>query len=210
MFSANEKTRVHNSREYVGVTQQAVPSYYIVDCLYVTSCLKDHIYSTFKNVYSLIDSVGKCGGRYLQISVDNLNILGQHHGHWCIIFNSFRRKLTLLNAQYTYHEDVELSRCIRKFAHASCPYSHDMSQKFYQSYKHNVNYSDASSPAALTLHPNKNTTKTRLLHKYLLFDEVKNLYYNEGFATLRSFIKHSLILKSNNIFVCTKLCSFNE
>ncbi|KAJ8029970.1 Chondroitin sulfate synthase 1 [Holothuria leucospilota] len=73
---------------------------------------------------------------------------------------------------WSTHEDVEIGRCVRKFAGVDCTWSYEMQTLFYQ------NYSSGDLPftgnlhrpevwKAITLHPIKRTPHMYRLHAYL-------------------------------------------
>nr|CAB3230906.1 chondroitin sulfate synthase 1 [Phallusia mammillata] len=75
---------------------------------------------------------------------------------------------------YSWHEDVELSRCVRKFANVNCAWSYQMQELFYEHYYLRKGYIDPnvdpSNPklySAMTLHPNKNPAYQVKLHSFM-------------------------------------------
>ncbi|XP_076801044.1 chondroitin sulfate synthase 1-like [Clavelina lepadiformis] len=82
---------------------------------------------------------------------------------------------------YSWHEDVELSRCIRNFADVNCAWSYQMQELFYEHYTLRKGYIDPfiepNNPklyTALTLHPNKNPAYQVKLHKFMNFQKIQN------------------------------------
>ncbi|XP_071844885.1 chondroitin sulfate synthase 1-like [Apostichopus japonicus] len=73
---------------------------------------------------------------------------------------------------WSVHEDVEVGRCVRKFAEVDCTWSYEMPTLFYQNYSigtlpftGNLHTSDVWN--AITLHPIKRTRHMYRLHAYL-------------------------------------------
>ena len=86
----------------------------------------------------------------------------------------------LRNHIYTSHEDVEVSRCIKKFAGIDCAWSYETARKFYEHFTERVGYINPwSSPYdlkldyAITLHPNKKQAEHAKLHNYFQLDKIK-------------------------------------
>ncbi|XP_038660641.1 chondroitin sulfate synthase 3-like [Scyliorhinus canicula] len=85
-----------------------------------------------------------------------------------------------LREMYTTHEDVEIGRCVRRFANTQCVWSYEMQQLFYENYEHNKKgyIQDLRSSKihnAITLHPNKRPDYQYRLHNYLLTRKVSEL-----------------------------------
>ncbi|XP_077989415.1 chondroitin sulfate synthase 1-like [Glandiceps talaboti] len=80
---------------------------------------------------------------------------------------------------YSTHEDVEVGRCVRKFAEVDCTWSYEMQQLFY----HKYNVKDAFTgklhvsehQRAITLHPIKNTTHLHRMHHYVESQKIADL-----------------------------------
>lgn len=73
---------------------------------------------------------------------------------------------------YTTHEDVEVGRCVKKFAGASCTWAFEMQNLFYQnhlepngSYTHPLNIKEVHH--AITMHPFKNHQYQYRMHAFL-------------------------------------------
>ncbi|XP_051920211.1 chondroitin sulfate synthase 1 isoform X1 [Hippocampus zosterae] len=78
-----------------------------------------------------------------------------------------------LRQMYTTHEDVEVGRCVRRFAGVQCVWSYEMQQLFYENYEPDKTgfirkLRSSKIHRAITLHPNKNPAHQYRLHAYLL------------------------------------------
>ncbi|XP_061669403.1 chondroitin sulfate synthase 1 isoform X1 [Syngnathoides biaculeatus] len=78
-----------------------------------------------------------------------------------------------LREMYTTHEDVEVGRCVRRFAGVQCVWSYEMQQLFYENYEPDKKgfireLRNSKIHRAITLHPNKNPAYQYRLHGYLL------------------------------------------
>ncbi|GCC37611.1 chondroitin sulfate synthase 1-like [Chiloscyllium punctatum] len=85
-----------------------------------------------------------------------------------------------LGEMYTSHEDVEIGRCVRRFANTQCVWSYEMQQLFYENYEHNKkgyiqDLRNSKIHNAITLHPNKRPDYQYRLHNYLLTRKVSEL-----------------------------------
>lgn len=87
-----------------------------------------------------------------------------------------------LKELYSSHEDVEVSRCIKKYAGVNCAWSFETGRKFYNNYFGDKNFIDPwKEPGpydlkleyAITLHPNKNQEKMVKLHEYFQMDKIR-------------------------------------
>ncbi|XP_078701367.1 chondroitin sulfate synthase 1-like [Branchiostoma floridae x Branchiostoma belcheri] len=81
---------------------------------------------------------------------------------------------------YTSHEDVEIGRCIHKFAGVSCTWAYESQQLFFNDYKNDKkgrieNLHTVGVHRAITLHPNKHPSYQYRLHTYLLSQRLQNL-----------------------------------
>uniref|UniRef100_F6PHI7 Hexosyltransferase n=1 Tax=Ciona intestinalis TaxID=7719 RepID=F6PHI7_CIOIN len=81
---------------------------------------------------------------------------------------------------YSWHEDVEISRCVRKFAGVNCAWSYQMQELFYEHYTLRKGYIDPyeepNNPkfrTAMTLHPNKNPAYQVKLHQFMRSQRLK-------------------------------------
>ncbi|XP_023669690.2 chondroitin sulfate synthase 1 [Paramormyrops kingsleyae] len=87
-----------------------------------------------------------------------------------------------LQEMYTTHEDVEVGRCVRRFAGVQCVWSYEMQQLFYENYELNKkgyirDLHDSKIHRAITLHPNKNPPYQYRLHSYMLRRKIDELRY---------------------------------
>ncbi|XP_039270882.2 chondroitin sulfate synthase 1-like [Styela clava] len=89
---------------------------------------------------------------------------------------------TCLRNMYTNHEDVEISRCVSKYADVKCVWSYEMRELFYEHYSKRLGYIDPQEGSfgnslidAITLHPNKKPEYQRRLHNYFLSQKIKLL-----------------------------------
>ncbi|XP_018618775.2 chondroitin sulfate synthase 1 [Scleropages formosus] len=85
-----------------------------------------------------------------------------------------------LQEMYTTHEDVEVGRCVRRFAGVQCVWSYEMQQLFYENYEPNKkgyirDLHNGKIHRAITLHPNKNPPYQYRLHSYLLSRKIAEL-----------------------------------
>uniref|UniRef100_A0A8C5M973 Hexosyltransferase n=1 Tax=Leptobrachium leishanense TaxID=445787 RepID=A0A8C5M973_9ANUR len=87
-----------------------------------------------------------------------------------------------LREMYTTHEDVEIGRCVRRFAGVQCVWSYEMQQLFYENYEPNKkgyirDLHNSKIHRAITLHPNKNPPYQYRLHSYMLSRKIAELRY---------------------------------
>ncbi|XP_028728647.1 chondroitin sulfate synthase 1 [Peromyscus leucopus] len=85
-----------------------------------------------------------------------------------------------LREMYTTHEDVEVGRCVRRFAGVQCVWSYEMQQLFYENYEQNKkgyirDLHSSKIHRAITLHPNKNPPYQYRLHSYMLSRKIAEL-----------------------------------
>ncbi|XP_061878382.1 chondroitin sulfate synthase 1 [Entelurus aequoreus] len=85
-----------------------------------------------------------------------------------------------LQEMYTTHEDVEVGRCVRRFAGVQCVWSYEMQQLFYENYEPNKkgyirDLHNSKIHRAITLHPNKNPPYQYRLHSYMLSRKIADL-----------------------------------
>ncbi|XP_007905570.1 chondroitin sulfate synthase 1 [Callorhinchus milii] len=85
-----------------------------------------------------------------------------------------------LREMYTTHEDVEVGRCVRRFAGVQCVWSYEMQQLFYENYEQNKkgyikDLHNSKIHRAITLHPNKNPAYQYRLHSYMLSRKIAEL-----------------------------------
>ncbi|XP_072201509.1 chondroitin sulfate synthase 1 [Excalfactoria chinensis] len=85
-----------------------------------------------------------------------------------------------LREMYTTHEDVEVGRCVRRFAGVQCVWSYEMQQLFYENYEQNKkgyirDLRNSKIHRAITLHPNKNPPYQYRLHSYMLSRKIAEL-----------------------------------
>ena len=92
-----------------------------------------------------------------------------------------------LNEMVSNHEDVELGRCIRKYAGISCLWAEEAKELFQQVYDHQEKayHGNLDSPKinkALTLHPVKDPAYMFRLHYHFTSLKLFRLYYH-GYKT---------------------------
>ncbi|ELK24185.1 Chondroitin sulfate synthase 1 [Myotis davidii] len=85
-----------------------------------------------------------------------------------------------LREMYTTHEDVEVGRCVRRFAGVQCVWSYEMQQLFYENYEQNKkgyirDLHNSKIHRAITLHPNKSPPYQYRLHSYVLSGQIAAL-----------------------------------
>ncbi|XP_028678382.1 chondroitin sulfate synthase 1 [Erpetoichthys calabaricus] len=85
-----------------------------------------------------------------------------------------------LQEMYTTHEDVEVGRCVRRFAGVQCVWSYEMQQLFYENYEptkkgYITDLHNSKIHKAITLHPNKNPPYQYRLHSYMLSRKIAEL-----------------------------------
>ncbi|XP_002730458.2 chondroitin sulfate synthase 3-like [Saccoglossus kowalevskii] len=102
---------------------------------------------------------------------------------------------------YTTHEDVEVGRCVRKYANINCTWSYEMSQLLYQNYSSNDafkgNIRMPEVHRAIALHPIKTTHNLYRMHRYL--EEKKISELNQKTARLKRNIRNmDLLLKEKS------------
>ncbi|XP_016102856.1 chondroitin sulfate synthase 1 [Sinocyclocheilus grahami] len=88
-----------------------------------------------------------------------------------------------LQEMYTTHEDVEVGRCVRRFAGVQCVWSYEMQQLFYENYEPNKkgyirDLHNSKIHRAITLHPNKNPPYQYRLHSYMLSRKIAELRHH--------------------------------
>ncbi|KAJ8252355.1 hypothetical protein COCON_G00216670 [Conger conger] len=102
-----------------------------------------------------------------------------------------------LREMHTHHEDVELGRCVRRFAGVQCVWSYEMQQLFYQNYEPGnkgfiQDLSNSKLYNAITLHPNKSPPHQYRLHSYMLGRKISELHH-------RTIRLHREILRMSNL-----------
>ncbi|XP_037082858.1 chondroitin sulfate synthase 1-like [Pollicipes pollicipes] len=84
---------------------------------------------------------------------------------------------TCLANLYTTHEDVEIGRCVKKYAGVSCLWNYEMREIFYHDQKGTEAFSGSLKYrhilAAMTLHPIKVPTLLYKLHNFFLSQQVQ-------------------------------------
>ncbi|XP_051896267.1 chondroitin sulfate synthase 1 [Pristis pectinata] len=85
-----------------------------------------------------------------------------------------------LRQMYTTHEDLELGRCVRRFAGVQCAWSYEMQQLFYENYEQNKkgyiqDLHNSKIQRAITLHPNKSPEYQYRLHSYMMSRRISEL-----------------------------------
>ena len=88
-------------------------------------------------------------------------------------------EICLKNLQST-HEDVEIGRCVHRFAKTSCTWSYDMQRLFYhnstlQQNILNHNFASKELYKAITVHPIKDPEAMKILYKYYKRHELQDL-----------------------------------
>lgn len=81
---------------------------------------------------------------------------------------------------YTTHEDVEIGRCVSKFAKVSCTWAYEMQKIFYNNYREpkgsfTHSLKDQAIHNAATLHPVKNSSYQHRIHTYFISLKVSKL-----------------------------------
>ncbi|XP_033633691.1 chondroitin sulfate synthase 1-like [Asterias rubens] len=84
-----------------------------------------------------------------------------------------------LKNMWSIHEDVEVGRCIKKFAEIDCTWAYEMQTLFYNNYsKSDTAYTGSLESSdvhnAITLHPIKRTPYMYRLHNYLQSTAIKD------------------------------------
>ncbi|KAI3389052.1 hypothetical protein SNEBB_005927 [Seison nebaliae] len=108
----------------------------------------------------------------------------------------------------TTHEDVEVGRCVRKFAGIPCSWSYDIKTIFYHNssgnnaYTNDLLYGDVVN--AISLHPIKKSQYQYRLHGFLMKEELKKF---ENRKIKRENIVH--LKYRNNICLLLIQCSFS-
>ncbi|XP_064169027.1 chondroitin sulfate synthase 1-like [Anguilla rostrata] len=87
-----------------------------------------------------------------------------------------------LREMHTRHEDVELGRCVRRFAGVQCVWSYEMQYLFYQNYEPDKkgfieDLSNSKLYQAITLHPNKSPPHLYRLHSFMLSRKMTELQH---------------------------------
>ncbi|XP_070581160.1 chondroitin sulfate synthase 1-like [Ptychodera flava] len=80
---------------------------------------------------------------------------------------------------YTTHEDVEIGRCVHRFAKVNCTWSYDMQRMFYQNHStkdgFNGNLNVPEVNTAISLHPIKTTHNVYRMHSHTQADQIATL-----------------------------------
>ncbi|XP_064620327.1 chondroitin sulfate synthase 1-like [Lineus longissimus] len=85
-----------------------------------------------------------------------------------------------LNHLYTKHEDVEVGRCVGKFANVQCTWAFEMQHMFYQNHEEpKGSYSREGKldeiPSAITLHPVKDSRYLYRIHNHYQTKKIQDL-----------------------------------
>lgn len=85
---------------------------------------------------------------------------------------------------YTTHEDVEIGRCVRKFAGIQCTWSYEMQQILYQNYKEDKGsfkntLKNKEVQKAVSLHPVKDPLYQYRIYNYLQAGKVQAIHQRE-------------------------------
>ncbi|XP_061888039.1 chondroitin sulfate synthase 3-like [Entelurus aequoreus] len=87
-----------------------------------------------------------------------------------------------LKEMYTTHEDVEVGRCVRRFAGTQCVWAYETQQLFYENYEHRKGFIEELHRSkihnAITLHSNKRPDYLYRLHNYMLTREISRLRHS--------------------------------
>ncbi|KAJ8393152.1 hypothetical protein AAFF_G00068350 [Aldrovandia affinis] len=107
------------------------------------------------------------GGPGVVLSREALRRVGPHLGQ-------------CLREMHTAHEDVELGRCVRRFAGVQCVWSYEMQQLFYENYEPDrkgfiQDLHNGRIDRAITLHPNKIPAQQYRLHAHVLSRRIAEL-----------------------------------
>ncbi|XP_063431679.1 chondroitin sulfate synthase 1-like [Mytilus trossulus] len=86
-----------------------------------------------------------------------------------------------INNLLTTHEDVEVGRCVRKYAGLSCTRSFEMQSLFYKEEKVSFKSTrkDKAGMEALTIHPVKDPQHQYIIQTYRHFSHIQNLHQKE-------------------------------
>ncbi|KAJ8304547.1 hypothetical protein KUTeg_018130 [Tegillarca granosa] len=89
-----------------------------------------------------------------------------------------------LNNLLTTHEDVEVGRCVKKFAGIACTWAFEMQHLFYQNYKEytgsfRTTLKDKAVRKALTLHSVKESRQQYRIQNYLHAVHIQDLQHKE-------------------------------
>nr|XP_002740525.1 PREDICTED: chondroitin sulfate synthase 1-like [Saccoglossus kowalevskii] len=99
---------------------------------------------------------------------------------------------------YSTHEDVEVGRCVKKFAGVDCTWSYEMQQLFYHKYfakdAFTGNLHTSEVHKAITLHPIKSIPHFHRLHSYLESQRIAYLQL-KTLRTLREINEMNRLLK---------------
>ncbi|BES87226.1 Chondroitin [Nesidiocoris tenuis] len=108
------------------------------------------------------------GGPGVIMSRSTLSKVAQHVGY-------------CLKNLYTTHEDVELGRCVQKFAGISCTWSYEMQTIFYHNGSGNAAFTGDLKKKeihrAITLHPIKDYRNMYRIHNYMKMLQVRERKY---------------------------------
>ncbi|KAH9416600.1 Chondroitin sulfate synthase 1 [Dermatophagoides pteronyssinus] len=179
----------------------------------------DDLFVNVERLKQFLESLNNSESIYIgQTGVGNKDEFGQlnlsMHDNFCmggpgviLSFKSLQKIATnikyCLQNLYSTHEDVEIGRCLHRFAGISCTWSYDMQNLFHhnssiqQSILNNDNdgmiqSSNHDLSNVLTIHPIKNPIAMKNLYKY--FKRIDNQYWNFQITKL---YRHLNILLSN-------------
>nr|XP_027198722.1 chondroitin sulfate synthase 1-like [Dermatophagoides pteronyssinus] len=179
----------------------------------------DDLFVNVERLKQFLESLNNSESIYIgQTGVGNKDEFGQlnlsMHDNFCmggpgviLSFKSLQKIATnikyCLQNLYSTHEDVEIGRCLHRFAGISCTWSYDMQNLFHhnssiqQSILNNDNdgmiqSSNHDLSNVLTIHPIKNPIAMKNLYKY--FKRIDNQQWNFQITKL---YRHLNILLSN-------------
>ncbi|XP_077988401.1 chondroitin sulfate synthase 1-like [Glandiceps talaboti] len=84
-----------------------------------------------------------------------------------------------IKSLYSSHEDVEIGRCVKRFAGVNCTWAYEMTKLFYQNYTTKDGFNgDLQIPEvhrAISLHPIKSPKNLYRMHSYLTQRQISDL-----------------------------------
>ena len=158
----------------------------------------DDVFVNVKRLKNFLESLNSSESIYIgQTGVGNKEEFGQlnldSHDNFCmggpgviISFKSLAKiasnvKYCLQNL-YSTHEDVEIGRCLHRFAGISCTWSYDMQNLFHHNSSIQTSILNDMIPSkdllnALTIHPIKNPNAMKNLYRYFKSIDHQNLNF---------------------------------
>ncbi|CAI9717327.1 chondroitin sulfate synthase 1-like [Octopus vulgaris] len=124
-----------------------------------------------------------------------------------------------MQSPLTLHEDVEIGRCVQRYAGISCTWAFEMQHLFFHNYKeekgsftYSLNKADLNQ--AITLHPIKEPTHQFRVHNYILGQRIsslrqKTLNLHREINSVNQLLGEQDSEKPNNLGLRTSITKYN-